>query len=46
MRADVLTQDDLLGQTPIDASQASGGHISVIFQRDGAHYRLTYQVEA
>ncbi|MFN8452439.1 MAG: hypothetical protein U0521_28510 [Anaerolineae bacterium] len=44
--ADVLTSDDLLGQTPIDASQASGGNISVVFQRLGAHYRLTYKVEA
>ena len=43
--ADVLTDDDLLGQTPIDQSQASGGHISVVFQRVGAHYRLTYKVE-
>lgn len=43
--ADMLTSDDLLGQTPIDASQASGGKISVVFQRIGAHYRLTYQVE-
>ena len=43
--ADVLTSDDLLGQTPIDASQASGGNISVVFQRSGAHYRLTYKVE-
>jgi len=44
--ADSLTSDDLLGQTPIDASQASGGKISVVFQRLGAHYRLTYQVES
>ncbi len=44
--ADLLTSDDLLGQTPIDASQASGGNISVVFQRAGAHYRLTYKVEA
>lgn len=43
--ADNLTSDDLLGQTPVDASQASGGKISVVFQRLGAHYRLTYQVE-
>lgn len=43
--ADVLTTDDLLGQTPIDESQASGGNISVVFQRLGAHYRLTYKVE-
>ena len=43
---DTLTRDDLLGQTPIDASQASGGNISVMFQRLGADYRLTYKVEA
>ncbi len=43
--ADVLTSDDLFGQTPVDESQASGGNISVIFQRLGAHYRLTYKVE-
>lgn len=44
--ADVMTSDDLLGETPIDQTQASGGNISVIFQRLGAHYRLTYKVEA
>ena len=43
--ADVLTSDDLLGETPIDQSQASGGNISVVFRRAGAHYRLTYKVE-
>ena len=43
--ADTLTSDDLLGQTPINASQASGGDISVVFQRLGANYRLTYKVE-
>jgi hypothetical protein len=43
--ADVLTNDDLLGQTPIDETQAGGGHISVVFRRLGGHYRLTYQVE-
>lgn len=43
--ADLLSDDDLLGQTPVDASQASGGNISVMFQRLGANYRLTYRVE-
>jgi hypothetical protein len=43
--ADTLTSDDLLGETPIDESQAGGGSISVVFQRLGAHYRLTYKVE-
>ena len=43
---DTLTSDDLLGQTPIDATQASGGNISVVFRRLGADYRLTYKVEA
>lgn len=43
--ADVLTNDDLLGQTPVDSTQATGGNISVVFQRSGAHYRLTYRVE-
>ncbi|MBI1258731.1 MAG: hypothetical protein GC204_14780 [Chloroflexi bacterium] len=42
---DTLTRDDLLGQTPIDAAQASGGNISVMFRRLGADYRLTYKVE-
>ena len=42
---DLLTSDDLFGQTPIDETQASGGNISVIFRRLGAHYRLTYKVE-
>lgn len=44
--ADTLSSDDLLGETPVDESQASGGNISVVFQRRGAHYRLTYKVEA
>lgn len=43
--ADTFTPDDLLGTTPIDETQSTGGQISVIFRRDGAHYRLTYQVE-
>lgn len=43
--ADTLTSDDLLGQTPVDATQGGGGNISVVFQRLGAHYRLTYKVE-
>lgn len=43
--ADTFTPDDLLGETPIDETQASGGAISVVFQRQGAHYRLTYKVE-
>ncbi len=43
--ADILTSDDLLGQTPVDAAQAAGGNISVVFQHNGAHYRLTYRVE-
>ncbi len=43
--ANVLTSHNLLGETPLDASQASGGNISVVFQRSGAHYRLTYKVE-
>ena len=43
--ADAATRDDLLGETPIDQSQASGGSISVVFRRAGAHYRLTYKVE-
>ena len=43
--ADTLTSDDLLGQTPIDETQGGGGNISVVFQRLGAHYRLTYKVE-
>ena len=43
---DLLTKHDLFGQTPIDEAQATGGNISVIFRRQGAHYRLTYKVEA
>jgi hypothetical protein len=43
--ADLLTRDDLLGEAGIDAGQASGGSISLVFQRLGAHYRLTYRVE-
>ncbi len=44
--ADTLTSDDFFGQTPVDETQASGGNISVVFQRLGANYRLTYRVEA
>ena len=43
--ADPLTRDDLLGQTPLSEQQAVGGTIAVVFQRSGAHYRLTYQIE-
>lgn len=43
---DMLTSDDLLGQTPVDAMMAGSGSISVVFQRGGGHYRLTYKVEA
>lgn len=43
--ADTLTSDDNFGTTPIDASQEAGGEISVLFQRDGANYRLTYRVD-
>jgi hypothetical protein len=43
--ADTLTGDDSFGATPIDSTQAAGGEISVMFQRDGANYRLTYRVE-
>jgi hypothetical protein len=43
---DDMIGDDMLGQTPVDATQASGGNISVVFQHEGAHYRLTYRVVA
>jgi hypothetical protein len=43
--ADLLTSDDLLGETPISEADIGHGHISVLFTRDGAHYRLTYQVD-
>jgi hypothetical protein len=43
--ADRLTRDDLLGQAPISAADAEGGSISVVFDADGARYRLTYRVE-
>lgn len=44
--ADTLNADDLLGEAPVDETQASGGNISLVFQQRGAHYRLTYRVEA
>lgn len=42
---DRLTSDDLLGQAPISAADAAGGSIAVVFDNDGARYRLTYRVE-
>ena len=42
---DILTSDDLLGETPISEVDIGHGHISVLFTRDGARYRLTYQVD-
>jgi len=42
---DLLTRDDLLGETPISEADIGHGHISVLFTRDGARYRLTYQVD-
>jgi hypothetical protein len=42
---DLLTSDDLLGETPISETDIGRGHISVLFTRDGARYRLTYQVD-
>lgn len=44
--SDRLTSDDLLGETPIAERDSGRGHISVLFTRDGARYRLTYEVEA
>jgi hypothetical protein len=43
--ADPLTRHELLGETPIRAADAGHGNISIVFQRDGGHYRLTYAVE-
>jgi hypothetical protein len=42
---DLLTRDDLLGETPISEADIGHGHIRVVFTRDGARYRLTYQVD-
>lgn len=42
---DLLTSDDLLGETPISEADIGRGNISVLFTRDGARYRLTYQVD-
>jgi hypothetical protein len=42
---DRLTRDDLLGETPISETDIGRGPISVLFTRDGASYRLTYQVD-
>ena len=42
---DTLSRDDLLGETPISETDIGRGQISVVFTRDGARYRLTYQVD-
>lgn len=42
---DLLTSDDLLGETPISETDIGRGNISVMFTRDGARYRMTYQVD-
>ena len=42
--ADTLTRDDLFGRTPIRLLDAGRGDIAVLFQDQGARYRLTYQV--
>lgn len=42
---ELLTRDDLLGETPISEADIGHGHISVLFTREGARYRLTYQVD-
>lgn len=43
--ADLLSSDDLLGETPISEVDSGGGTISVFFTNDGANYRLTYRVD-
>ncbi len=43
--ADILTSDDLLGETPISARDGAHGQIAVMFARDGAQYRLSYAVD-
>lgn len=43
--ADVLTSDDLFGRKPVRALDGGHGDISVVFRRDGGHYRVTYQVQ-
>mgnify|MGYP000113433595 CR=1 FL=1 len=43
--ADVLTSDDLLGETPISVRDDHHGEIMVMFNRDGAHYQLRYRVD-
>jgi hypothetical protein len=40
--ADRFSSDDLIGKNPISAHDAGRGHITVMFNRDGAMYRLTY----
>lgn len=43
--ADILTSDDMLGETPISARDGAHGHIAVMFTREGAQYRLSYAVD-
>lgn len=42
--ADTLTRDDHLGSSRVSASDAGHGNISLVFDRDGARYMLTYRV--
>jgi hypothetical protein len=41
---DLLLGDDLLGEAQLTVQDAERGDIAIVFQRDGGHYRLIYQV--
>ncbi len=43
--ADLLNPDDSLGMTPIVPGDAAGGDIQIVFNRDGAEYKLIYRVQ-
>ena len=43
--ADTLSSDDLIGRQYISNQDAGRGAITVHFERDGAHYALTYRVD-
>lgn len=43
--ADLLNPDDSLGMTPIAPVDAGGGVIQIVFDRDGAEYKLIYRVQ-
>lgn len=44
--ADFLNPDDSLGMTPVALRDAAGGEIQIVFDREGAEYKLIYRVQS